>query len=92
VCKQDLPLWRSQVPTLQQARSDKANARGSEGERASGFQLRAARELSGWKFEANALVDRQLVHSEWAESEDDARNKAVVWISKRMNGLVKWNT
>jgi hypothetical protein len=61
---------------------------------ASGFQLRAARELSGWKFEAYALVDRQLVHSEWAESEDDALNKAVVWISKRMNEpvILKWNT
>jgi hypothetical protein len=60
----------------------------------SGFQLRAARELSGWKFEAYALVDRELVYSECAESEDDARNKAVVWISKRMNGpvILKWNT
>ena len=60
----------------------------------SGFQLRAAREPSGWKFEAYALVDQQLIHSEWADSEDDARNKAVVWISKKLNGpmILKWNT
>ncbi len=99
MCKQDLLLWRSQVPTLEQTRSDKANARGSEG-RAGGpsphpvmsrrdedikdWKLRrgsthrgsnSEQRMSSWEFEAYALADRQLVHSEWAESEDDARHR-----------------
>lgn len=58
-----------------------------------GFQLRATREPSEWRFEAYSLANQQLLRSEPARSEEDARDKALRWIVKKANWVVslKWN-
>ena len=58
-----------------------------------GFQLRAMREPSEWRFEAYSLANEQLLFSEAARSEEDAREKALRWITKRAKWPVslRWN-